>query len=268
MLYRVESLNEKETHPIIRENHGESWIIVMLTDATEYEKFCGNANGGVYTVKISRKCADWPMAIGDFLEFHQEKNILAVLSERELNIVRKIHKGHSCRDTFLREGEPKVLVHSTSLEAWEEIQRDGRLKCWNRLHREGRLCEETPIGKCLGDPKDFSDYIMFSAGYISGEIVVCSRQSGRIVMDENANYQTGVRLYFDCEKIAKEGRLVRDGIHLKVREELPLEPYLLCALTWKEAGLPQRCATPRIFTSTANRVFRERFPEYQLEVEK
>ena len=50
-------------------------------------------------------------------------------------------------------------------------------------------------------PTDFSDYIMFGDG-ITGEIIVNSKQQGKIVMDENSEYLTGARLYFDAQKMA------------------------------------------------------------------
>lgn len=71
------------------------------------------------------------------------------------------------------------------MESWKNIQRDGVLKSWNKLKTENIVLEEHPIGMKLGDPKSFSDYIMFGAG-VTGEIVVHSKQVGKIVMDINA----------------------------------------------------------------------------------
>ena len=72
------------------------------------------------------------------------------------------------------------------MENWYQIQKDGMLKSWNRLNTS----EKEPIGKQLGDPVHFSDYIMFGVG-VSGEIVVNSKHSGKIVMDIDAEYKTG-----------------------------------------------------------------------------
>ena len=71
----------------------------------------------------------------------------------------------------------------------------------------------------------------------------------------------GVRLYLDAGKIARDGRLVRDGCHLKVRERLPLDRYLIWAADWKGAGLPSAVSTPRIFTAAANRAFNRLFED-------
>lgn len=95
---------------------------------------------------------------------------------------------------------------------------------------------------------------MFGGG-VSGEIVVNSKQTGKIVMDINAEYETGARLYFDAEKIAKDGLLVRDGAHVKVKDCLPLEPYLIWIATWDNVGLESPISTPRIFAKLSDENF-------------
>ena len=115
--------------------------------------------------------------------------------------------------------------------------------------------EEYPIGIQLGDPADFSDYIMFGGG-VTGEIVVNSKQQGKIIMDINAEYQTGARLYFDAKSVAQDGLLVRDGCHLKVKDIMPLEPNLLFAATWDNIGIASQVSTPKIFSEKADEAFR------------
>lgn len=219
---------------------------------------CGSRNGCAYTLKVSRRYSGWELAVGDFLDFYANggKNVLAVLSEADLQAVRSIYGSHSCRDRCLRTGEPTVLVHSTSFAAWASIQKDESLLSFNRLKARKNNLDETPIGKRLGDLEEFSDYIMFGSGSaISGELVELSRQRGKILADETAEYRTGVRLYFDACKIAQEGLLVRDGMHLKVKNRLELTPYLLFCATWETVGLPSPIATPRAFAEAANAHF-------------
>lgn len=95
---------------------------------------------------------------------------------------------------------------------------------------------------------------MFGGG-VSGEIAVNSKQLGKIVMDIDAEYKTGARLYFDAEKIARDGLLVRDGAHVKVKDCLPLEPYLIWIATWDKVGLESQISTPRIFTELSDEKF-------------
>ena len=219
---------------------------------------CGSRNGCAYTLKISRRYSGWELAVGDFLDFYANggKNVLAVLSEADLQAVRSIYGSHSCRDRCLRAGEPTVLVHSTNAAAWDSIQKDESLLSFNRLKARKNDLDKLPIGKQLGDLEEFSDYIMFGSGSaISGELVELSRQRGKILAVETAEYRTGVRLYFDARKIAEDGLLVRDGMHLKVKDQLELKPYLLFCATWDTVGLPSPIATPREFAEAANAHF-------------
>lgn len=258
MVYRVDELIENKINPITGDRYDNSWIILMLTDSEEYQFMCGSSNGCAYTIKVSRsKCDDWKMAAGDFVSFNEAnaKNIILVMTESEHKAVMDYYEGHSYNEPVLRQDEPLVLVHSTPINSWEKIKQDGILKSWNKLKAENAFTEEKPIGIQLGDPADFSDYIMFGGG-VTGEIVVNSKQQGKIVMDINAEYQTGARLYFDAKRMAQEGMLVRDGCHLKVKDSLPLAPYLLFAATWDNIGLASQVSTPKFFSEKADEAFR------------
>lgn len=229
MVYRVDKLTECGINPITGYGYDSSWIVLMLTDSEEYQFMCGSRNGCAYTIKVSRtKCDDWKMSVGDFLSFNEAnaKNIILVMTESEHEAVKDYYKGHSYNESVLRKYEPPVLVHSTAMNSWEQIKQNGMLKSWNILKEEQAIAEDHPIGIQLGDPTDFSDYIMFGGG-VTGEIVVNSKQQGKIVMDIDAEYQTGARLYFDVKRMAQDGLLVRDGCHIKVKDTLPLAPYFL-----------------------------------------
>jgi hypothetical protein len=258
MFYRTDKLEENKINPVTGQEYDSSWIILMLTNSKEYSQMCGSSNGCAYTIKISRsQYKDWKMAVGDFIGFNQYngKNILLVTSETDFQIAMDFYKGHKYNEPFLRENEPDVLVHSTTMSSWELIKQDGMLKSWNKLKARKSIEEEEPIGIKLGDPSDFSDYIMFGSG-ISGEIVVNSKQQGEIIMDVNAEYLTGARLYFDAKKMAQDGLLVRDGCHIKVKDFLPLKPYLAWTATWDIIGLPSQVSTPEIFARQSDKLFK------------
>lgn len=74
-------------------------------------------------------------------------------------------------------------------------------------------------------------------------------------MDVDAEYSTGARLYFDAKKMAMDGLLVRDGCHLKVKDTLPLTPYLIWTATWDILGLDSPLSTPRIFAEQSDKQF-------------
>lgn len=260
MVYRIDSLDESAYNPITQKEYDASWVILRLTDSRDYQLLT-SSSGCAYCVKISRKeHPKWKTAVGDFISFHEGSgyNALLVMSEDVLATVRSDYAGHSCRDPFLRQYEPPVLIHSTPLPCYKKIMQDQMLKSWNRLQAEGALSETQPIGAKLGDPVDFRNYIMFGDG-VNGEIVVNSKQIGRIVMDVNAPYQTGARLYFDAAKMAADGLLLRDGCHIKVKDALPLSPYLIFAATWETIGLEKQLSTPAEFSALADEAFSRRF---------
>ncbi len=254
MIYRLDKFTESEINPITSVPYDDSWAVFILTDSKEYNMFVGYINGCAYTVKFSRLANnDWRLALCDFIEYNKEinKNIILVLKSEELEEAKNVYIGHSFNDRTLRYNEPKVLVHSTTHENYTSILKDGKLKSFNKLGLKGE-----PIGTKLGDPKEFSDYIMFFGGGTTGEIVVNSKQKGEINMNINDEYIPGARFYFDAKKIAADGLLVRDGCHLKVKSELSLTPYLIFTATAKSVGLGNVLSTPKEFAEKADNMFR------------
>lgn len=258
MLYKyTESLEITPTNPITNLPYDDSWVIFILDNSADYKMMCGKIGNSPYVLRCSKKYIDWEMSVCDFIGFSesQNKNILISISDVDFNKAKEKYSNHKFNDRFLRENESDILVHSTTYENWLSIKNDGCIKSWNRLKNDKVLLEEQPIGELLGDPADFSDYIMFSDGGISGEIVVLSKQNNKIIMDENQTYHPGARLYFDAEKIAKDGLLIRDGAHLKVKDEISLSKYLLWYSTYEEVGLKTNLSTPKEFSEKSDRMF-------------
>ena len=247
-----------EKNPFTNEPYNDNWLMYELTDSHDYEFFCGKVNGSIYCIRASKYSSNWQMSLGDFIDFNKEKNIILVMNRDEYKQSLFMYSHDNCQDGFLRKYESKVLVHSTTFDNWCLIKNDNLLKSFNSI------CNNfsEPIGKLLGDPNEFQDYIMFSNGNVSGEIVVASKENNKISMDVNTPYITGARLYFDARKIAEDGLLIRDGIHMKVKDELPLYPYLLWVATYKNTGLKSRVSTPKEFTEKSNSKFCEMFKEY------
>lgn len=261
MIFRLDNFSEDPINPITGREYDHSWIVLMLTERYDCRVMCGSVNNCAYTIKINRRFnKDWKTDVGDFIGFHEAngKNVILVMTAEELKSANDAYLGHKYNEPYLRENETPILIHSTPMDSWDKIKRSGSLKSWNKLKAENAVAEETPIGSILGDPVDFRDYIMFGAG-TTGEIVVNSKQQGKIVMDENAEYLTGARLYFDAKQMARDGLLLRDGFHLKVKDELPLSPYMIWSATWENIGLPDRVSTPKIFAEQADMLFKKRF---------
>ena len=254
MIYRIDNLTDYRIYPISGREFDSSWIIFSLKYTAPDSVIVGADNGTAYTIKVSKfNNSDWRFAVGDFIGYCNDNKINAILEMPQSDYEDAIQQyiGHSFNESFLREYEPEILIHSITMESWKNIQRDGVLKSWKKLKTENIVLEEHPIGMKLGDPKNFSDYIMFGGGVI-GEIVVHSKQVGKIVMDINAEYKTGAMLYFDAKKIAEDGLLICDGCHMKVKDALPLTPYLILAANWDKIGLSSPISTPKIFSEAAD----------------
>ena len=106
----------------------------------------------------------------------------------------------------------------------------------------------------LADPEEFSSYVMLGKG-TTGEIVVSSSDKKHINCDVNVNYQPGVRLYLDVKKIACDGLLIRDGSHMKVKDEIDLDKYLLYAATAEIVNPHKDSWTPKEFAKEADTMF-------------
>ncbi len=257
MVYRLDNFEETNINPITNEVWDASWIVFMLNNES-YRMFVGSINGCAYTLKVSKNYCHWKMALGDFLSYNNsiKKNIILVISEQDYHEAIKKYEGHTHNDKFLREYEEPILIHSTTADNYRSILEDGCLKSWNQLHKHTVLDAEEPIGKLLGDPMELRDFILFGSG-TTGEIVVNSKQLQRIEMNDNLEYKTGARLYFDIKKLAEDGLIIRDGSEIKVKDILPLNPYLMWAATWDNIGLKSNISTPKVFAMSADKYFQD-----------
>lgn len=258
MVYFVEKLDlNSKINPVTGKEYPRDGTIVVLENSDTPDMICGKGENGIYTVRMATGNKNWKMTVGDFIDYAGKENLEAVvcIPDERLDQVKKTYQGHCYNERRLRTYEPHFLIHSTTYENGKKILAEGYLKSWNQLRQEGRISEEVPFGSSLGDPNYFSDYIMFSQGAVSSEIVVMSKQAGTIIMDGNSKYKTGIRFYLDAGMMAEDGILLRDGIHIKVKHELPLEKYLLWWADWQRAGLQGPISTPLEFTKRANAIF-------------
>ncbi|MGL5417018.1 MAG: hypothetical protein ACRDAU_15230 [Clostridium sp.] len=268
MIYIVEkNFNVTKINPFTGKGYDSNWIAYFLTDSKDYKIINGKSADGLYTIKVSKNYLQWKISLMDFIEFQiqNDKNIILALSKNDFKEAKNAYRNHKFNEKILREYELEVMVHSTTKSFWKSIQKDKMLKSWNILKKEKTNWEKKPIGEKLGDPKEFSDYIMFSNGNISSEIVTLSKQNNKLIMDENKSYETGVRLYFNMRKIAEDGLLIRDGCHAKVKDSLPLEKYLIWVADWKNTGLLSKYSTPKEFTNKANATFNKIYDKYIFE---
>lgn len=229
----------------------------ILTDSQDYNSFCGFENS-VYTVKISKQYKYWYYDLCDMIDFYNNSGIELILyvKDSDIKLAKSIYKGHKYNEKTLREYESDVMVHTTTFEAYNGIIHDGSIKCWNILKEQKSDFEEKPIGNLLGDIADFSNYVMLSPISVNNEIIVASKQKGIIDINPNQTYRAGCRFYLDAKKLANDGLLLRDGQHIKVRNEIPLDKYLIWYSTAEKIGLPAQ-TTPSEFFEKSNKKFYE-----------
>jgi hypothetical protein len=229
-----------------------SKVTFKLIDKADFQLCTGRDSKGEFGIIVTKECDEWAYRLFDFIGYETDiKNEYRLeVTDSDYEEAKNTYGNHSFTDCFLRSYEPKMLVHSTTKESYGKITRDGCLKSWNMLSTHST----PPIGQLLGDPPDYSDFVMLSSGGIAPEIVVQSKQNGEIVTNQDAAYTPGVRMYFDAVKIAGDGLIVRDGAHLKVKDKLPLAPYLQIAVTTEILGLPQ-ITTPKIFSEKADEIY-------------
>ncbi len=156
------------------------------------------------------------------------------------------------------------MVHSTPIKNLESILNDGALKSWNILKSEKANWEQDPIGTLLGDIDDFSDYVMLSAPFQNNEIIIASKQKRKIDTDINQIYQPGARFYLDAQMLADDGLLLRDGEHIKVKNYIPLDKYLIWYSTTEKLDLSKK-STPKEFFEMSNNKFFALHPQYKQE---
>lgn len=230
--------------------YGSDWVSITI-DNSQYimpeTKF-------VYGCVVGKKTDFWEYRVMDYINYNlmYNRNVIFVGSKRLYKQALKKYANHSIYDKELRPYEERFVVHSTTKENYEKIVDQDCIKSWNILKSENEAFEKEPIGAMLGDPEDFRDYIMLGSG-AQCEIVVLSKQKNKLCYDVNEEYTPGARMYFDAEQLAENGLLVRDGLHYKVRDRLPLK-YALFTATINNILL--KCEiTPKTFSEAADKEF-------------
>lgn len=243
-------------------NYGTGWSGFCLNKKMQSKYSIGKQGRDLFTLEVNPLFEGWQYRLGDFLQYeiyHGRNVILWNQEEWDYEAIVGAVINNDFRENIVRPYDERWVVHSTTNELWEKIKESGYLKSLRRLRNEN--IEIIGIGlEPLGEPEDYMDYVMFDTINGCSEIVVSSRQKGKICLDADAPYSPGVRMYFDAYAMIQDGFVARDGVHvLKVYDRLPLKPYLKMVLN--ESNVPyvneERVWTPTLFTEAANKEFLE-----------
>ncbi|MDE6766981.1 MAG: hypothetical protein K2J35_02155, partial [Eubacterium sp.] len=206
----------------------------------------------------------WYYDLCDLIDFYNNSSVEIVLNANraDIELARKLYGNHRYNECYLRKYETDIMVHSTPFENVESIIKDGELKSWNILKFEKSNWEQIPIGTLLGDIDDFSNYVMLSILSQNSEVVTASKQKHKIDTNINQLYKPGARFYLNAKKLASDGLLLRDGEHIKVKDYIPLNEYLIWYSTTENLGL-NKISTPKEFFEKSNNRFFELYPHYK-----
>ncbi|MEN6305432.1 MAG: hypothetical protein ABFD96_22100 [Armatimonadia bacterium] len=214
--------------------YAEGWSCLQLSAADDDVVRNGREPSGLYMATFGRRTQHLRERLGDFLRYetgHGRRVIVALQQDTEAESFIAEALAQTSLSTSVRPHDPRWVVHSTTIEAWTMIERCGELRSAATLAGLGSL--DTTLGERLvGDPPDYAQYVALGTTEAIGpEFVVACRQAGKMLPNPDTEYQPGVRLYFDAHLIIQAGLAVRDGLHtLKVRDRLPLQPYLVAKI--------------------------------------
>jgi hypothetical protein len=241
--------------------YGSEWCCFCMDGNNPTIDFCGAGENSLYTFRLGHESPTLKTRLADFMRYNKAHHRSIILSfpddiDADAFIAEALHA--TPEQNVIREEDPKWIVHSTNLEAWESIKADGCLMALSLLEKDGRPVKTVGFRE-LGEPVEFSNYIMLGrTDSVNPEHVVASQAKGYIFTEANTPYKPGIRLYFDNHRIIEKGLCTRDGLHLiKVHEHLPLTPFMAAAIAIDDLDLEDRVEewTPNSFFQAANLEF-------------
>lgn len=248
--------------------YGSEWSAFCVLDEDHNQIFTGKSGKGPFSSRFGRQVPDLAERLVDFLKYenaHGRRVILSFPPKMDVDEYVTQALAHAPVSNTVRPEDPAILIHATTQAAWENIQADRALKAASQLAKKpDRSGGEAKVGEIEGylfdEPPEYKDYIMFGGmDSCVPEMVLASNRAGKFILDEEAAFEPGVRLYFDNHRIIRDGLAMRDGLHVnKVHLHLPLQPYLLFAVGVDDLD-PQRQLkrwTIRNFVERANAAFR------------
>lgn len=235
--------------------YGDKWSSFIYDENIPYGTNVYE-NAKLYTVMFPLNDDKDNNRLFDFLSYETSygRNVILKVCNglNAEEILNKYYK--SSKEIVYRNMDYPFMVHSTTLQNWDSIQKDNAILSPNELKKRGKQIKEIGL-KALLEPDDYSDYIMLDRPDGCGEIVVNSRNLGYICLDSNCFYTPGIRMYFDVKKLIRDKIIVRDGLHiLKIKDRLPLNDYLVSTITAKDFSFDIDW-TPTLFTKMANQLF-------------
>jgi hypothetical protein len=245
-------------------SYGPAWSAFCLRDDCDWRGSNKRGANGLYALVFPRqwhpKFGTLATVLADFIRYenlNHRQVILSAPADLDIEALAQHALAGIPDKSVIRPVDPRWLVHSTPRSAWEKIQQCGELRSLARLRREGMMIKGVGF-ETFGEPDDYAEYVMLGLpGMMSPEFVVASYNAGVIITEPDTPYEPGARLFFDAHQLILEGLIVRDGLHLKVFDHLPLDPYLVAAVNPAALDPAGRIPvwTPRTFCCAALEYF-------------
>jgi len=245
-------------------SYGLGWSSFCILDIDDDQFTTGKSGDGPFSARFGQRVEHLETRLIDFLRYENAQGRTVILSfPDDIDIDTYVTQALSQmpKPDTVRPEDPEIIIHSTTLDAWEKISAEGQLKAASELLRQARIIDpSSEVGRYLeNEPPEYRDYIMFGAiASTTPEKIVASYQTGRFILDDDAVYEPGVRLYFDNYRMIGDHQIVRDGLHtVKVYKRLSLSPYLLAVIGVNDLD-PRREVkmwTPRLFVERADKAF-------------
>lgn len=198
----------------------------------QFGKSSGRSKTGVWCVGITEDYYQ----VANFINYENTHNRNVTIWSENYEVALRVFQQlkeygvrmHKNLDNY------ELLCHSTLIENFKNILKDKSLLSYKELVSEGKIINTVRFQ--LKEPEDFLDYIDFcSCESISSEIVVASRQFGKINDSSDIRYKPGVRIYFKSDKLQKVDGGCFDGLHtFMVYKRLPLSYAEAFVLVSKE----------------------------------
>lgn len=248
--------------------YSSEWSAFCILDEDHNQIFTGKSSKGSFSSRFGRQVPNLTEHLLDFLKYENDHGRRVILSfPPKMDVDEYVtHALASTPDSnTVRSEDPAILIHATTQAAWESIQADQTLKAASQLAKKpDRSGGEAKVGEIeaylFDEPPEYKDYIMFGGmDSCVPEMILASNYAGKFILDEEATFKPGVRLFFDNHRIIRDGLATRDGLHVnKVHLHLPLQPYWLFSAEVDDLD-PQRQVkewTIRNFVEQANAAFR------------
>lgn len=251
-------------------SYGSEWSSFCLLDRDDNQIFTGQSSNGPFSARFGRRVENLENRLIDFLRYenaHGRTVILSFPEDMDIDDFVAQALSNTPMVNIVRLNDPQVVVHSTTIYAWKSILADGELEAASRLGIErGQTHSSQELSEIeryyQSEPPEYADYIMLGGmDSTASEMVLASNSVGRFVLNDDAVYEPGARLYFDNYRIITDSLAIRDGLHvMKVHTQLPLTPYLLAAITVDDVDPESKVVTwtLKTFVEKANEVFRSK----------